>query len=38
MVPSPPQIAAPMKFIRGPNFHSQAPRNEPAVTMQSRIK
>jgi len=37
IVPNPPHIAAPAKFTRA-QLHSQAPKNEPVVTTQSRIK
>ena len=37
-LPNAPQTAAPMKLARGPMLQSHAPRNEPVVTVQSRIK
>jgi hypothetical protein len=38
IVPSAPHTVAPMKFACGLMLQSHAPRNEPVVTMQSRIK
>ena len=38
IVPRAPHTAAPIKFARGLMLHNHAPRNEPLVTTQSRMR